>query len=191
MSTKRSALTDATNVPKKVKSADSIEIRQKTELDELNSSQKKALKKFKKAQEQELGALEKRHAEELTVAIKVTKESPGECGESECKVLVKEDYFVCNKCTSPFCNSHRTDTTECIERDCKKTYCVKCVREINKCAGCYICPQLTCCKLKKMPCGEYESGDCDYYHHKHCRCQKGESDFGSSSASDSEDEDDY
>ena len=55
-------------------------------------------------------------------------------------------------------------------------YCEDYLLTIDTCSGCRLCPQLTCCNLEKMPCGEYESGDCTYYHHKHCRCQSQERD---------------
>lgn len=82
-----------------------------------------------------------------------------------------EKYFICEECGSHHCNDHIGDTTKCTSCGCH--YCESCFDTIDKCLGCMKCPQLTCCTLRKMPCGEYEctESDCWYYHHKHCGCE--------------------
>lgn len=80
-----------------------------------------------------------------------------------------ENHFVCYKCEYFHCNTHKSEMTTCVE--CEKTYCDSCLGTMNVCSGCERCPQLTCCNLTEMPCGSYESGDCEYYHSKHCRCE--------------------
>ena len=99
----------------------------------------------------------------------------GTCGKgiSEKELENDEDmekYFLCAECGDYHCNDHKNDTTECVV--CGDTYCEHCLPD-EKCHGCMLCPQLTCCTLKTMPCGEKEctAANCNYYHHKHCRCQ--------------------
>ena len=98
----------------------------------------------------------------------------GTCGQELSKEnLDSKNYFDCEKCGDKHCIDHKDDDAqECIV--CNKTYCESCVKTIVKCNGCTLCPQLTCCTLVKMPCGQYEcsSGDCDSYHHKYCRCER-------------------
>jgi hypothetical protein len=98
-------------------------------------------------------------------------------GAAQCQLpckKCKEDvnpgaFFVCSRCVAIECNTHKTGMTTCTE--CSKQYCGACSKAIPVCAGCALCPQLTCCDLQKMPCGEYESNDCVTSHHKHCSCR--------------------
>jgi hypothetical protein len=107
-----------------------------------------------------------------------TKDAKDVCGTCGAAIDIKEDededledYFCCDKCQLYHCNQHKEEMTTCIVCGC--SYCDDCLESIDKCHGCGLCPQLTCCDLEKMPCGEYECSpaDCNYYHHKHCKCQ--------------------
>ncbi|GCA63347.1 hypothetical protein KIPB_009395 [Kipferlia bialata] len=91
----------------------------------------------------------------------------GTCG-SECR---EGDHFLCPLCKLRHCKTHINNLSTCT--GCEVTYCGKCVEEMPKCATCLeLCSQLHCCNIDEMPCGDLEAGDCAYYHHKRCRCEK-------------------
>lgn len=129
------------------------------------------VKALKERQAAALEKLEKRIERDRQAAVKAAmRTGPAPC--AECKTAVtKGDSFVCSLCATPVCNTHKKETSTCVV--CAKVYCKACLYKIHKCSGCWQAPMLTCCALERMPCGEFESGDCTYYHHKHCRCQRG------------------
>ena len=157
------------------------------EMRTLLRKQASALKHLKSSQEQEAETLKEKHdkaereARKASTRVVAGTESDeyfsgvcGTCAKAFSGDIIKDDsisasHFCCGKCSEYHCNEHKDDMTKC--EACSATYCQDCVDTINTCSGCRRCPQLTCCDLERMPCGEYESGDCVYYHYKHCSCQ--------------------
>ena len=155
------------------------------EMRTLLRKQASALKHLKSSQEQEAETLKEKHdkaereARLASTRVEAGTESDeyvcGTCAKAFSGDLLEDDsieasHFQCEKCSEHHCNEHKDDMTMCVA--CSATYCQNCLDTMNKCNGCILGEQLTCCNLKKMPCGEYESGDCEYYHHKRCRCQR-------------------
>ena len=154
------------------------------EMRTLLRKQASALKHLKSSQEQEAETLKEKHdkaereARLASTRVVAGTESDehvcGTCAKAFSGDIIEDDsisasHFCCGKCSEYHCNEHKDDMTKC--EACSATYCQDCVDTINTCSGCRRCPQLTCCDLERMPCGEYESGDCVYYHYKHCNCQ--------------------
>ena len=136
----------------------------------LKRQHKEEVKALKERQAAALEKLEKRIERDRQAAVKAAmKAGPAPCAECNAAVA-KGDSFVCSLCAAPVCNTHKKETSTCVA--CAKEYCKACLYKIDKCSGCWQAPMLTCCALQRMPCGEFESGDCTYYHHKHCRCQR-------------------
>ena len=95
-------------------------------------------------------------------------------GFAEQKKQNFEDVDACRNCAKPLCAPSplgECTPSRCVA--CQKPYCRLCVRDINRCAKCYMRPALVCCNLARMPCGEYECEyDCAHDHHKRCGCQR-------------------
>lgn len=151
---------------------------QRREKEALRLKHEQERKDLKARQARELSELEETHrkaiSEEKMAAVR--KEAGTEDAEDVCATCGTvvtddniDDCFCCGLCDTYHCNKHKSDMTTCVE--CDASYCKSCLGTMNVCSGCQQCPQLTCCNLKEMPCGEYESGDCEYYHHKYCRCK--------------------
>ena len=85
-----------------------------------------------------------------------------------------EDVDACRNCAKPLCaSSPRGACTPSSCAVCDKPYCKLCVRDIDRCAKCYMRRGLVCCNLAKMPCGEHECEySCAQDHHKRCGCQR-------------------
>lgn len=129
-----------------------------------------ALKELEKEQEADLLALEDRIEKEKEALVAATEscKEDSECVQCSKVLAYGGEFFVCAACSERVCDSHREEMTTC--EKCSKPYCSACSQALDKCSGCAKCPQLTCCNLEKMPCGEFESGDCSYYHSKFCSC---------------------
>ena len=130
------------------------------------------LKMIKLRQEKEMQDLEERiEAERQKLVEEAAKaEETKECLQCSALLAPGGSFLVCSSCAGRFCDGHKGDMTTCTA--CDESYCKECLKGMNVCAGCALCPQLTCCDLAQMPCGEWEHGDCQYYHHKHCRCER-------------------
>jgi hypothetical protein len=143
-----------------------------------------------KRHEAEMKALAKKQADELAqVKARIDQERASAVAQAEHLVQAQDtkpcclecaqpvragEHFVCALCAKScaLCSSHKTVASMTTCSNCDKSYCKSCVRGMHKCASCAYCPQLTCCDLEEMPCGMYEHGDCQYDHHKHCRCER-------------------
>lgn len=130
-----------------------------------------ARKALKKQQEKELCDLDSRFEAEKAALVAAAQKSVDERDCMECGEVLQHGgaFFICGSCAGSVRKSHEKDMTTCTA--CDKSYCEGCLDGIDKCAGCAMCPELTCCDLERMPCGEWEEGDCVYYHHKQCKCQ--------------------
>ncbi|GIQ89713.1 hypothetical protein KIPB_012261 [Kipferlia bialata] len=147
----------------------------------LEKAQRYVRELLRKEQQEELEVMKRGHQEAMDqlvmrqkkVLAEITATEASEAGSKcgTCEAECQEEFFVCAVCQRRHSNTHKGSMTTCVT--CSKTYCAECLSSLDKCAGCAITPQLDCCNLQKMPCGEYEGGSvCAYYHHKHCRCEQ-------------------
>ena len=93
---------------------------------------------------------------------------------SKCSVSVAADKsYSCTQCEETFCKIHLENGEGETCAECGKSYCETCIDGVAKCHSCQEgCSVFVCCDLQEMPCGALEHGDCSYYHHKRCRCEK-------------------
>ena len=151
-----------TKIAGKAESIDSMVRRHKQEAAELGARHAKERKDSKARQKKELDAA--KEAARDTVATAVAE------GETECADCNEElsEASTCFECINPLCSECSSQCEVCDNR-----YCSSCRDKNGECNGCSLGDMFTCggC-CEKMPCGELEHGDCIYYHHKHCRCQR-------------------